>query len=99
MGDNGLQADKETGGEEQNSNPVSSPESANEYEESDFNPIPPPRQPSSMQTDFTLPSFQGDQAISAVDDVVSFYNSVNVPTDPSGGASNTNKTNKVQVSE
>nr|AAD15517.1 hypothetical protein [Arabidopsis thaliana] len=99
LGDNGLQADKETGGEEQNSNPVSSPESANEYEESDFNPIPPPRQPSSMQTDFTLPSFQGDQAISAVDDVVSFYNSVNVPTDPSGGASNTNKTNKVQSGE
>ncbi|KAL9840385.1 putative Ulp1 protease family catalytic domain, papain-like cysteine peptidase superfamily [Arabidopsis thaliana] len=98
-GDNGLQADKETGGEEQNSNPVSSPESANEYEESDFNPIPPPRQPSPMQTDFTLPSFQGDQAISAVDDVVSFYNSVDVPTDPSGGASNTNKTNKVQVSD
>ncbi|OAP08384.1 hypothetical protein AXX17_AT2G06050 [Arabidopsis thaliana] len=96
-GDNGLQADKETGGEEQNSNPVSSPESANEYEESDFNPIPPPRQPSPMQTDFTLPSFQGDQAISAVDDVVSFYNSVDVPTDPSGGASNTNKTNKVQA--
>ncbi|KAG7627093.1 Ulp1 protease family C-terminal catalytic domain [Arabidopsis thaliana x Arabidopsis arenosa] len=83
---NPANVDQTVADAEKNTNHVSSPDLPNENAEADVNTIPQPRHPVPMETDFTLPSFQGDQAVAAVDDVVSFYNSVDVPTcSPRGG--------------
>ncbi|KAL9811778.1 hypothetical protein AtNW77_Chr5g0113191 [Arabidopsis thaliana] len=98
FGEHGPQANKEAADADENANPVSSPESKNKTADANVNPNPPSSQPVPMQTDFTLPSFHGDQAISAVDDVVSFYNSVDVPDGQSCGGTNFNNEKEFQVS-
>jgi len=96
-GEHGTQAEHTAADADGNTNDVSSPDPPNKNAEADVNPIPPPCHPVPMETDFTLPAFQGDQAISAVDDVVSFYNSVDVPVRHSCGGTNFNEENKIQV--
>ncbi|CAD5332981.1 unnamed protein product [Arabidopsis thaliana] len=96
FGEHGPQPNKEAADADENANPVSSPESKNKTADANVNPNPPSSQPVPMQTDFTLPSFHGDQAISAVDDVVSFYNSVDVPDGQSCGGTNFNNEKEFQ---
>ncbi|CAD5314656.1 unnamed protein product [Arabidopsis thaliana] len=95
-GEHGTQAEQTAADADGNTNDLSSPDPPNKNAEADVNPIPPPCHPLPMETDFTLPAFQGDQAISAVDDVVSFYNSVDVPVRHSCGGTNFNEENKIQ---
>ena len=94
----GTQAEQAAADADENTNHVSSPDLPNENAEADVNTIPQPRHPVPMETDFTLPSFQGDQAVAAVDDVVSFYNSIDVPTCSPRGGTNVNGKNDVQDS-
>ena len=72
---NGTKSNTEGADVEENPNHVSNPKSNNETANEDHNSYPPPSQPVPLQSDFNLRSFKGDQAISAVDDVVYFYNS------------------------
>ena len=95
---NPANVDQTVADAEKNTNHVSSPDLPNENAEADVNTIPQPRHPVPMETDFTLPSFKGDQAVAAVDDVVSFYNSVDVPTCSPRGGTNVNGKNDVQDS-
>ena len=71
---NGTKSNIEGADVEENSNHVSNPKSNNETAGKDHNAYPPPSQPVPLESDFNLRFFKGDQAISAVDNVVYFYN-------------------------
>ncbi|CAD5314597.1 unnamed protein product [Arabidopsis thaliana] len=50
------------------------------------------------ESEYTLPSFDGDQDISVADDVVSFYNLVDVPDDRRGGGTLFHDEKEFQIS-
>jgi len=96
--DDGPKSNNEAANVEQNPNPVSTPKSNNEIADGDQNPNPLSSQLVSMQSEYTLPSFDGDQDISVADDVVSFYNSVDVPDDRRGGGTLFHDEKEFQIS-